>query len=62
MELFNSHFASQCTPNNNLSVLPPLEYKTNRKWASVNRKEDDIYFILKSLNSEKVHGWGQHIN
>ena len=30
VELFNSHFAPQCTPNNNSSVLPPLEYKTNR--------------------------------
>ena len=40
-ELFNSHFASQCAPINNSSVLPPLEYKTNERLASVNIKEDD---------------------
>ena len=55
-ELFNSHFASQCTPGNNSSVLPPLEYKTNERLASVNIKEDDIYLILKHLNHEKAHG------
>ena len=42
-ELFNSHFASQCTLINNSIALPPLEYKTNGRLASVNIKEDDIY-------------------
>ena len=51
-ELFNSHFASQCTRINNSSVLPLLEYKANGRLASVNIKEDDIY-----LNPEKAHGW-----
>ena len=50
--LFNSHFASQCTPINNKSVLPPLEYKTNRRLASVNtkKKKKKIYltYIKKS--------------
>ena len=58
--LFNSHFASQCTPINNKSVLPPLEYKTNRRLASVNtkkKKKKDIYLILKNLDPENVHGW-----
>ena len=55
-ELFNSHFASQCESINNSSVIPPLEYKTNGRWASVNKKEDDIYFILKNLNPEETHG------
>ena len=54
-ELFNSHFASQCTPINNSSVFPPLEYKTNERLTSVNMKEDDIY--LKNLNPEKAHRW-----
>ena len=31
-ELFNSLFAYQCTPINNSSVLPPLEYKTMGGW------------------------------
>ena len=55
-ELFNLHFASQCTPINNSSVLPPLEYKTNGRLAHVHIKEDDIYLILKNLNPEKAHG------
>ena len=54
-ELFNLHFASQCTPINNSSVLLPLEYKTNGRLASVHIK-DDIYLILKNLNPEKAHG------
>ena len=54
----NSHFASQCTPINNSSVLPPLEYKTNGRLVAVSMKEDDICLILKNLNPEKAHGWG----
>ena len=58
-KLFNSHFASLCTPINNKSVLPPLEYKTNGRLASVNteKKKKDIYLILKDLNPENAHGW-----
>ena len=54
--LFNSHFASQCTPINNSSVFPPLEYKTNGWLASVNIKQADIYLMLKNLNPEKAPG------
>ena len=57
VKLFNSHFAPQCPPINNSSVLPPLEYKTNGRLAAVNIKEDDSYLILKNLNPEKAHGW-----
>ena len=32
VQLFNSYFSSQCTPLNNSSVLPHLEYKTDRRW------------------------------
>ena len=45
VELFSSHFASQCPPVNNSSVLPPLEYKANGPY---------IYLILKNLNPGKV--------
>ena len=55
-EIFNSHFASQCTPINNSSVLSQLENKTNERLASVDIKKDDIYLILKNLNPEKAHG------
>ena len=57
-ELFNSHFASQCTPIKNKSVLPPLEYKTNGRLASVNtEKKKDISLISKNLDLENAHGW-----
>ena len=42
VELFNSHFASQCTPFNNSSVLPLLEYKKSGRLVPVNIKEDDF--------------------
>ena len=55
VELFNSHFVSQCIPISNSSVPPPLEYKTNGRLASLNIKEDDIYLLLKNVNPEKAH-------
>ena len=55
--MYCNNIQSQCTPINNSSVLPPLEYKTNGRLAAVNIKEDDIYLILKNLNPEKAHGW-----
>ena len=56
VELFNLPFVSQYTPINNSSVLPPLDCKTNKLFASANIKEDDIYLILKNLNPVKPHG------
>ena len=47
---------SQCTPINNSSVLPPLEYKVNERLVSINIKEADICLLLKGLNPEKAHG------
>ena len=55
--LFNSYFANQCTLNNNTSVLPPFEYKVNRKIDNVIFTEHDIMSIIRSLNSNKAHGW-----
>ena len=57
ISMYCNNIQSQCTPINNSSVLPPLEYKTNGRLAAVNIKEDDIYLILKNLNPEKAHGW-----
>ena len=48
-ELFNSHFASQCTPIKNKSVLPPLEYKTNRRLASVNTEKKKIFTLYQKI-------------
>ena len=55
--LFNSFFANQCTLINNMSVLPPFECKVNSKIDNVIFTEHDILSIIRSLNSNKAHGW-----
>ena len=56
-ELFNKIFASECTPLSNASTLPPLTTKTDKRLSSLKINEDDILSIIKSLNSNKSHGW-----
>ena len=56
-ELFNKFFSSQCTPLSNTSTLPPLTIRTDKRLSSLKINEDDILFIIKSLNSNKSHGW-----
>ena len=56
-EVFNKFFASQCTPSSNTSTLPPLTIKTDKRLSSLKINEDDILSIIKSLNSNKSHGW-----
>ena len=55
--LFNSYFANQCTLINNTSVLPPFECKVTTKIDNVIFTEHDILSIIRSLNSNKAHGW-----
>ena len=55
--LFNSFFANQCTLINNTSTLPPFECKVNSKIDNVIFIEHDILSIIRSLNSNKAHGW-----
>ena len=55
--LFNSFFANQCTLINNTSALPPFECKVNSKIDNVIFTEHDILSIIRSLNSNKAHGW-----
>ena len=55
--LFNTFFAEQCTPINNSSTLPPFEYKVNSKIEDVSFSELKIVSIIRSLNSNKAHGW-----
>ena len=58
-ELFNLHFAPQCTPINNSSVYPRLEYIINERLASVKIKKVDIYLIIKKVNTEKARVWDE---
>ena len=56
-ELFNSCFASQCTPVTNKSQLTSLEFKTSKRIEKINFTDDDIYLIIKNLNVDKAYGW-----
>ena len=55
--LFNSFFASQCTPVSNSSVLPDISFHTNARLNSFSITEKDILAIIKSLDPNKSHGW-----
>ena len=54
-ELFNSHFAAQCTPVKNASTLPKFKYRTDKRLNSFTINENDIFLIIKNLNADKVH-------
>ena len=54
--LFNSFFASQCTPASNSSVLPDISFHLNAHLSSF-ITEKDILGIIKSLDPNKSHGW-----
>ena len=43
--------------HNRLSMLPPLTIRTDKQLSSLKINEDDIKSILKSLSSNKSHGW-----
>ena len=50
-------FADQCTPINNSSTLPPFEYQINSNIENISFSEHEIVSIIRSLNSNKAHGW-----
>ena len=56
--IFNEHFANQCSTMLNNSVLP-LNYQslTNDELISFNIREEDITKIIRNLNSTKAHGY-----
>ena len=56
-ELFNSYFASQCTPVINKSQLPTLEFKTSKRIEKITFTDDDIKLKIKNLKVDKAHGW-----
>ena len=56
-ELFNSHFAAQCTPVKNASKLLKFKYRTDKRLNSFTIDENDIFLIIKNLNADKAHGW-----
>ena len=48
--IFNTFFASICTPIDNTSCLPSLSYRTGSRIKSFQVTENDILAIIKSLN------------
>ena len=56
-ELFNSHFAAQCTTVKNASRLPKSKFRTDKSLNSFIINENDIFVIMKNFNADKAHGW-----
>ena len=55
-ELFNRHFAEQCTLVQTTSTLPVFNFKTNKRLKSFEINENDLLLIIKNLNANKAHG------
>ena len=47
----------QCTLINNNSTLPPFEYKVNSNFDNISFTENEMIYIIRSLNHNKAHGW-----
>ena len=56
VNLFNNFIASQCTPLENISKLPPLLMKTDKRLNTISFKDSHITSIIKSLKPTKAHG------
>ena len=56
----NKFYASQCKLLSNTSTFSPLTIRTDTKrLSSLKINDDDILSIIKSLNSNKSHGWNK---
>ena len=56
-ELFNSHFATQCTLISNSSKLPShIQYLTDNRLSCVSFFHDKIAKVIQNLDLNKVHG------
>ena len=53
-ELFNRHFAEQCTLVQNTSTLPVFNFKTNNRLKSFDINKNELYLIIKNLNANKA--------
>ena len=56
-ELFNSHFAPQCTPVKNANTLPKFKYRADKRLNSFTINGNDIFLIIKNFNTDKAHRW-----
>ena len=55
--IFNNHFANQCTVLNNDSVLPELTFASDCRISDFLIQHDNVIKIIKDLNPAKAHGY-----
>ena len=56
-ELFNSHFAAQCSLISNSSKLPShIQYLTDNRLSCVSFSHDRIANVIQNLDPNKAHG------
>ena len=56
-ELFNSHFATQCSLISNSSKLPShIKYLTDNRLSFVSFSHDKTAKVIQNLNPNKAHG------
>ena len=55
--IFNDHFANQCTILKNGTSLPNFTFKTDSRLDNVVISSDIVLKIIKDLNPTKAHGW-----
>ena len=53
---FNDFFSKQCTPINNNSVLPVLNFLTNKRIDQVTVENEEILSLVRNLNPNKSTG------
>ena len=55
-KLLNDFFSKQCTPIINTSVLPPLNFLTNKRIDHISIQSDEIISLIRQLNPNKASG------
>ena len=56
-EIFNTYFASICTPFDNGDEIPQLPLKTALSLQSISISQEKILSIIRALNPNKSSGW-----
>jgi len=55
-QYFNDYFSKQCNPVINNSVLPILEFLTNKRLDNITIKDNDIISLIRKINPNKATG------
>ena len=57
VNMFNNHFANQCTVLNNDSVLPEITFASDCRINYFLIQHDNVIKIIRDLNPAKAHGY-----